>query len=807
MPFLPVYILASLSSITFQQTSPFEPPNAKLQLEPKSNYDLQHVAVNLDIDYPNRTINGSSVNRIKFMEDGATKVKLDCSAALKISKVTVNGKTANSSRTNDELWIEVGKQKKGAMLDLRVVFSASNQKGSTFGAGGGWHWIEDDPIYTSHQGFWTQGESVYNREWCPTWDYPNDFATSESTVTVPADWTVVGNGTLTSNVKKANKRTFHWQMSQPHATYLLSLVGGPVDVGHDTWRGKELWYVVPKNKGNLIEGSFGDTKDMLEFYSQVTGFVYAWPKYAQNAMYDFGGGMENVSATTLGEGSLTDGKAGFRDMASLNAHELAHQWFGDTVTCRDWGHIWLNESFATFMEAMYMEHSRGLAAYQREIDGDMQSYFFESRRYQRPIMTNMYSHPDAMFDSHTYPKGAAVLHTLRRKLGDTVFWGGIKNYLNKWKHTPVVSDQLCAAMSEVAKQDLKPFWNQWIYKPGHPVLEYTWSTDGNKLAVEVKQTQNTSKGAPYYDIETWVGVVQNGSYKKYPIHLKGEVTKADIQLSSMDTPETVILDPGHDFLREMKHEFNETELMAVFKFAPHVNDRFAAWGRLAQSLNDEKVAIAMGIFKKDTGQIPLFSTQALMGMQTPEVRAFFVNELNHKSYDRRATAIRALSEYGFTSSEKVKVKSFITNKEFTPVVLAALSTLDKAGEKGLLELASNITSQRFGVESWVMDKLIAAKSPKARARAEAWASSSMPETLTFGFNQLSKLPYSAKTGQLIKRALGSNNPNILRAAFNCAKASKDKALIPSIEAATKREKFPKFVANAANDAIKSLKGE
>ncbi len=272
-------------------------------------------------------------------------------------------------------------------------------------------------------------------------------------------------------------------------------------------------YVVPKGEGWLIDGSFGDTKDMLSFYSKMTGVKYVWPKYAEDAMYDFGGGMENVSATTLQESALTEPREGFHRMASLNSHELGHQWFGDFVTCKDWGQIWLNESFATFMQMMYFEHSRGKTGYDEEVEANMRSYFNESRRYQRPIMTRMYSNPDVMFDSHTYPKGGVVLHTLRKLLGDDVFWAGIKLYLTTNAHTPVESWQLCKAMTDSSGINCEPFFTQWIYKPGHPVLDPTWTWDDSakQVVVKVQQTQDTSNGTPIYDIDAKVGLIKSGS--------------------------------------------------------------------------------------------------------------------------------------------------------------------------------------------------------------------------------------------------------------------------------------------------------
>src|SRR6516225_10031962 len=253
-------------------------------------------------------------------------------------------------------------------------------------------------------------------------------------------------------------------MQHAHATYLISLVGAPLDIKRSSWRGVELIYAVPKGKRHLIDDSFGDTPDMLSFFSGTLGVKYPWPKYAQSAMYDHPAGMENVTAATLGAHGLTDKRRGFRTMSGANAHELAHQWFGDLLTCKDWGHLWLNEGFATFFRYLYVEHSRGKDAYAHEIEGAMQSYFQESRRYKRPLATNLYPDKEAMFDAHTYQKGAAILHTMRRYLGDQAFFVGLRQYLTRYRHMPVDSHDLCEAMTEATGVNLEPFFDQWIYK-------------------------------------------------------------------------------------------------------------------------------------------------------------------------------------------------------------------------------------------------------------------------------------------------------------------------------------------------------
>ena len=380
----------------------------------------------------------------------------------------------------------------------------------------------------------------------PTWDYPNDFATSETTTTVPAEWTVIGNGVKVSDKVDKDKgtRTVHWKMDKPHATYLLSLAAGPFEVKEDKWEDVPLLYVVPKGRGNTIDASFGYTPDMLGFYSQITGIKYAWPKYAQDAVYDFGGGMENVSATTLASGSLQDARSDERRVASLTSHELGHQWFGDLVTCKDWGQIWLNESFATFMQMCYFQHRYGENAYQHEVANNTRSYLRESQRFERPIVTHLYPNPDAMFDpGTTYDKGSVILHSLRQMLGDAAFFAGIHEYLTKHYDTPVTTADLSEALTNASGIDVQPFFDQWLYKPGHPVLDWDWTYDGaaKMVTLNLRQIQNTSNGTPIYDLPLTVGLVNGGTMTKVSAHTT--TTEATFTFPAATKPDALLIDP------------------------------------------------------------------------------------------------------------------------------------------------------------------------------------------------------------------------------------------------------------------------
>jgi aminopeptidase N len=693
---------AVLGTATFaqQQTNPFAPPRASLHYAPDRTCDLINVDITIDVDYPNRTFSGAVVNTMAPLRSGIGKVMLMAGEDLTIRNVTVDGRSAGYKRDGKRLFIDTPGAQKGRPMKIQIGYAATNSKGRPFGGGGGgWHWIEPRNDSPNHVGFWTQGETESNSEWVPTWDYPNDLATSESRCTVQADWDVIGNGLLMSTKLSPDKKrkTYDWKLDQPHATYLLTLCGGPFDIKKDSWEGVQLWYVVPRGEGYLIDDSFGHTKDMLSFYSSILGVKYPWPKYAQDAMYDFGGGMENASATTLGEPSLTEARNGYFTMDSLNSHELGHQWFGDLVTCKDWGDTWLNESFATYMQDMYFEHSRGKDAYDWEIDDNMRGYFGEARRYKRPLSTKMYPNGDAMFDQHTYPKGGAILHTLRRQLGDESFFSGLNYYLKKWYHTPVESAQLRRAFIEATGINVEPFWAQWIEKPGHPVLDYTWSYANGAVSMNVKQTQDTSDGTPIYDIPAKVDFIYpDGKHVVAPIHL----SKADETFAiPAAQPAAVVLDPTHDFLRQIPDpHWTATELPFILRFGMNAPDRSLAMQKLLDAGGDANVQLVAEVVAQDMGREPAFrNVNALMNLAKPELRSFWMRQLSSPNFDRQAVAVQALGKLPADAATTAMLRSLVNDKAPIRVVVNSINALaawDKAGNADVFRKAQQIKDRR-----------------------------------------------------------------------------------------------------------------
>ncbi len=274
---LHLIFIASIVSAQQTQTpppSPFAAPQAKVQYAPDRDYDLQHLELDLIVDYPKLTFRATVINTLAPLRDGMTTIKFHCGSNLEIEACEIDGQKAAFKQVDK--MIEISAQQpltRAKAVRVLVRYTASGEKID------GFRWIKPTSAEPHRVGFWTSGQPDHNRGWLPTWDYPNDFTTTETRVTVPSDWYVFGNGALKSDaLNPENKtRTFHWKMEQPHATYLLSLGAGLFDIKTSEWRGVPLIYAAPKGKGHLIDNTFDETPEMLTFYSDLLGVKYPGP--------------------------------------------------------------------------------------------------------------------------------------------------------------------------------------------------------------------------------------------------------------------------------------------------------------------------------------------------------------------------------------------------------------------------------------------------------------------------------------------------------------------------------------------------
>ena len=342
---------------------------------------------------------------------------------------------------------------------------------------------------------WTQCQDEDGHFVFPCHDHPSSKHPWTIELVAPRGYTLLSNGQLVDEGETTEEgvelQWARYEQPEPMPAYLVTMVAAQLHETTTGWRGRPVRYFVPKGREANVERAFGRTPQMIEHFSERLGVDYPWPRYDQVIVDDFiFGGMENVACTTMTDALLVDERAEVEFTPDgLVSHELAHQWFGDLVTCQDWSQGWLNESWATFMEAVWWEHSRPTAEATWYRWNTANGYLAEHRgRYRRPIVSYDFREPIDVFDRHLYNRGSCVLWTLRSKLGADAFWIGVQRYLTDHANRTVHTRHFQRAMEEATGSNLDGFFAQWIFEPGHPVATVTLSREENAHRVAIKQT-------------------------------------------------------------------------------------------------------------------------------------------------------------------------------------------------------------------------------------------------------------------------------------------------------------------------------
>ncbi len=554
-------------------------PGTRPRYAPDRLVDIVHLALVLEVDPQQRTVAGTATMHARVVASGTRTLELDA-VELGIEAVTLAGVPAPFRHDGHKLSIDLaGPLPAGADLHVAVTYRGAPRRGLYFIA-------PDDGYPHKPLQAWTQGQDEDSRYWFPCIDTPNEKATSEVTVTVPANLFALSNGVLVSDLIDGARRTLHWRLEVPHSTYLVALAIGDFSAITTRWRDVPVVYYVQRGLEAEAQRTLARTPEMLELFSTKFGVTYPYPRYAQVFVADFiFGGMENTSATTLTDSVLMDERAGIDyDIDALIAHELAHQWFGDLVTCRDWGEGWLNEGFATYAEYIWREHYEGRDAADLELEEWADNYFGEdSGRYRRTIATKLYDEPIDIFDHHLYEKGGRVLHMLRALLGDDAFWRALGYYLGKHKHGVVESRDLARAIEEATGRNVDWFFSQWVIdSAGHPELDVGFRWDGgSRLAtVTVEQRQKVDARTPLFRVPTLVRFRVNDRDVDVPIEIVDARHAFHFRLDA--EPTQAIFDPGRVVLAAVKIDKPEPRWAAELASATLGIDRGTAAAALAR---------------------------------------------------------------------------------------------------------------------------------------------------------------------------------------------------------------------------------
>lgn len=555
------------------------------------NYHLEHARISLRFDIGQRKIFGEVTHRVVALHEGITRIDFD-SVGLSIAEVTIDGRPAKFETTPEKLLIPLGTPAQaGQTWEITIRYEGRPRRGLYF--------ILPDKDYPNQpKEIWTQGEAEDTRYYVPIYDYPNDRLTSETFITVPAGWQTVSNGRLEGTTDAGGgMKTWHWVEGLPHSSYLISVVAGEFERTEENWHGKPVTYYVPRGRADRIPATFSRTREMLDFFSNTLGVPYPWEKYAQVDVDDFVvGGMENSSATTLAASSLLDPRIAHEVHEAsdyLLAHELAHQWFGDLVTCKDWGHLWLNEGLATAFEYFWEEKEYGADEYAYTVWEKGQTWMTEKRMYAVPIVTRNFT-DTAEYSENIYTKAGIVLAMLREELGPADFYRGLNHYLEKYRGQNVVTADLQKAFEEATGRNVDRFFEQWIYRAGAPKFEVsdTYDDDARQLVLRVRQTQAVEGNVPLFRVPVEVEITTAAGRKNFPITISQ--AEEDFHFAAPDRPLMVLFDRGNKILKSIHFKKSWQEWMYQLSHAATVPDRTDAADALREFHDNPAVVAALG---------------------------------------------------------------------------------------------------------------------------------------------------------------------------------------------------------------------
>ena len=555
-----------------------------LKYAPSREVDVLHVAIDVTPDFKARTIAGKTTVRFKPVAKPLAELKLNA-VDLRVSAVVSSEKLLAWQATEEHVILSF---EPGIPVDrettVTITYTAEPRQGLYFRTPEMGYRPEDTHL-------WTQGEPLEARHWFPSFDAPNEKFTSEVTCRVPDDMTVVSNGRLKSEEKDSSTglKVVQWLQDKPHANYLIALVAGYVKKVEDKYRDIPLAFYTPASQIEYARNSFKETKEIMAFFEEEIGVPYPWAKYDQVCVNDFtAGGMENTSLTILSDRTLhTPASEELRESRGLVAHELAHQWFGDLVTCKDWSHLWLNEGFATYYTHLFEGHKDGR--------DEMLYGLYQSAKgiVGQPNDTNAivrrdFNSPDEQFGFHAYPKGSWILHMLRSQLGDELYRRCVKTYLERHQYSSVVTEDLNRVLEELSGRSFDQFFNQYVYHAHHPELGVTYSWDDRaKLAkVSVSQNQRLSEDVLLFSVPLTVRF--KGKFGTIDRQLKIQQKAEDFYLPLPGPPEIVRIDPDVALLAKIG--FTPSTPMLFAQLA----DKSDAIGRLiaAEQLNGKREALS-----------------------------------------------------------------------------------------------------------------------------------------------------------------------------------------------------------------------
>ncbi|MES2267736.1 MAG: M1 family metallopeptidase [Bacteroidota bacterium] len=497
---------------------------------PGANVDIKHYRFAIILNDADNVIKGQATLTAKFVKP-ATMLTLDLykknkdGKGMLVSAITENDRQVKFTQDSDKLILNV-KATKGSIYKYTITYAGVPTDGLIISTN-----------QYKHRTFFGDNWATRARYWLPCVDNPADKASVEFLVTAPAKYKVVANGLkVVEKPLPLNRKFTHWSETAQLPTKVMVIgVAEFVTANPGNPGGTPVYsYVFPEDRVEGLKNYSVATKILPWFVKRIGAFPYK--KLANVQSKTIFGGMENAGAIFYYEKSVNDTKG----IEPLMAHEIAHQWFGDAISEKNWWHVWLSEGFATYMTNLYMEGTYGVDTLKSRLATDRDMIFAFEKKYRAPIVDSAYKKDMiGMLNANAYQKGGWVLHMLRRKIGDGAFWKGIQAYYKQYNGSNANTDDLRVVMENASGTDLKQFFTQWLREAGHPQLKLTWSYDAQNKALTVHINQLQDK--PYqFMFEFMVGG------KLYKTEVRDAVTSITVPAASATT--VVKADPNTNLL-------------------------------------------------------------------------------------------------------------------------------------------------------------------------------------------------------------------------------------------------------------------
>jgi aminopeptidase N len=638
-----------------------------LKYAPSREIDVEHLLLDVTPDFKERTVSGTATLRFQPIGDSLEVLRLDA-YGLDVSMVESTVAIEDYDNTGKQIVILFAEPiAVGESVSVSITYSVEPVLGLFF--------------RTPEMGYkegdthcFTQGETHQARYWYPCYDYPNERFSSEMICHVPEGMVALSNGKRIS--KKKDKDTglvaWRWLQEKPHVNYLVTLCAGYFEKIEGDYGKLPMAFWTPPSLIEHAEIYFYGTQEMMAFFEDYIGVDYPWDKYDQVVVNDFvSGGMENTSQTTLTTQAIQNEETRkIRSAESLVAHELAHQWFGDLITCKDWSHIWLNEGFATYYDALYQEFKYGRDAFlwkMRENAGSV----INRKSDPHPMVFRDYGIPFEQFDYRAYPKGSWILNMLRHQLGDELYRKCVRTYLERHAYKVARTEDLMNVIEEVSGRDWDRFFDQYVFNAHHPELSisYSWDAKEQLAKVSIKQTQKIEKNVLKFEMPVELRFLKGDSVEDRTVQLT-ELSE-DFYFALPWKPEIVRVDPEYGLLAKIKFKKSRDLLFAQLVNESDMMGRVWAIEELQKKGDKKTVAALKTRLNEDAfWGVRVEAAKALREIHTDGARIALLESLDQENDRARQAVVKALG--GFFHESVPEVMMTLLEKEANPMIASDL---------------------------------------------------------------------------------------------------------------------------------------